>query len=70
MEPKLTFTVVVILLAILLTNRHAYKLVNEVTSRLGFDICDDNGCPNWYGVILQAVLLGVGMRLVMELPSV
>lgn len=44
-----------------------FKLVNALTSKLHLTICDGNGRPNTYGLILHTIVFILAIRLSMLL---
>lgn len=60
------------LLFLLIANPLTFKLMNWLTTRLGFSIADFSGCPNSYGLIIHAIVFAILVRLMMliSLPGV
>ena len=42
-----------------------YSLVNSLTSRLGLVLASENGCPNYLGVFVHALVFMIIVRLAM-----
>lgn len=41
---------------VVLSSPVVYKLTNEKLEKHGLTLCDDNGCPYSYGILVHAVL--------------
>lgn len=58
-----------ILLALLfaiVSSPQVYKLVNMLTSRLGLEVCDVDGCPTPLGLAVHSVVFLLAARGVLE----
>jgi hypothetical protein len=65
---KWVISLEMVVLFFIIANPFTYKLVNGITSHLGFSTADSNGCPNMVGVALHAVVFGLLARLMMYIP--
>lgn len=54
------------LLFVLVSSPFLYNVVNSLTSSLGFEIADSDGCPNTGGVVLHAAVFVLITRLFMR----
>jgi hypothetical protein len=52
--------------ALIIMNPSTFKIVNWVTSKMGFPIANSNGCPNGYGLLLHAIVFLLLIRLFMS----
>lgn len=54
------------LLFFIIASPFLFKLVNQITTKLGVGIANDNGCPNMAGLLLHTVVFVLIVRLSME----
>jgi hypothetical protein len=66
---KWRFTLYTSLIAVLLFNNFAFKLVNSLLGGLIGPICDKNGCPTMLGFIIHVVVFTLVLRLIMDLGN-
>lgn len=52
---------------VILSSPAAFKLTKKLTDKAGWKTSED-GCPNWWGVVLHAVVFMVLVRLSMLIP--
>jgi hypothetical protein len=52
--------------ALIIMNPYTFKIVNWITSKMGFPIANSSGCPNGYGLLLHAIVFLLLIRLFMS----
>jgi hypothetical protein len=67
-EKKWVLSFYTAIIALIIMNPYTFKIVNWITSKMGFPIANSNGCPNGYGLLLHAIVFLVLIRLFMS-PS-
>ena len=65
---KWTISLMSALLFVLISAPFMYKLTNSLTTLVGWT-SSSNGCPNWGGLLLHAVVFAVLIRLLMLVPT-
>ena len=65
-EKKWTISFYTAIAVLLIMNPYTFKIVNKITSTMGFPIANHEGCPNGYGLLLHAIVFLLLIRLLME----
>lgn len=65
-QEKWVQAILLALLFAIISSPQVYKLVNMLTSRLGLEICDVDGCPSPVGLALHSVVFLLAARGLLE----
>ena len=56
------------LLFMLLASPFMFKLTGKLFSNFNLTIIDNNGCPNYIGLVLHSIVFAILVRLMMLIP--